>query len=104
MSSKDEKEKKEGGMRTSIAHMMRLCTRSFLKTKKKDSARIRERESSASKAKDESQRRVRTFAHHRLLMVIFQSSPSSSSPSFLIIYKQFQARKGAIQERSSFVS
>lgn len=74
-------------MRAPIAHMMRLCTRSFLKNEEE---RQRGRETSASKAKDEGQRRVCTYVHHRPLpIVIFQSSSS-----FLITHiKQFQEKK-----------
>ncbi len=87
--AKKKKKKKEGC--ASIAHMMRLCTRSFLKNEEaRHKEREREREKSTLKAKDEGQRRVCTYVHHRpLFIVIFQSSSSS----FLIIYKQFQKRK-----------
>jgi hypothetical protein len=71
-------------MRAPIAHMMRLCTRSF---KKKKGDREREGEEHI----EGERRRPKTctyIQHHPLLFVIFQSSSS-----FLIIRKQFQEKK-----------
>jgi hypothetical protein len=74
MSGREEEEEEEG-MRASIAHMMRFCTRSFTKNEEE---RHRGREKSTSKAKDEGQRRahIRTSSptfHRDLPIIIFFS-------------------------------
>jgi hypothetical protein len=69
MSGREEEEEEEE-MRAPIAHMMRLCTRRFLKNEEerhrgRERERERERKKSTSKAKDEGQRRV--YVHTNII-------------------------------------
>jgi hypothetical protein len=67
MSGREEEEEEEE-MRAPIAHMMRLCTRRFLKNEEerhRGRERERERKKSTSKAKDEGQRRV--YVHTNII-------------------------------------
>ncbi len=85
MSGREEEEEEEE-MRT---HMMRLCTRSFLKNEE-ERERERRRKKNTSKAKDEGQRRVYV---HRNIIAHFSSWSSNHHLLFSSFVSNFKRRK-----------